>query len=280
MQTIALGPLSIPLDRLLLMLGFAGALVAGNLLSSSRQSPSANDRLWLLLIAGVIGARAGFVARHWSLYASRPLEILYIWDGGFWWPGAATVVIALVAVYLIREPGNRRALASALLAGGLIWLGGTGLMAWLTPRAAMLPPVEMQQLNGSAVVLTDIAPGPRVINLWATWCGPCRREMPVLEAAANRHHDIAFVFANQRESAATVQAYLEAQSLDLDNVVLDASGRLGQALGSGMLPTTLFVDRAGRIIDWHLGELTTVTLAAGVEQLHRTATPEREMPAN
>lgn len=280
MQTIALGPLSIPLDRLLLMLGFAGALVAGHLLSSSRQSPSANDRLWLLLIAGVIGARMGFVARHWSLYASRPLEILYIWDGGFWWPGAATVVIALVAVYLIREPGNRRALASALLAGGLIWLGGTGLTAWLTPRAAMLPPVEMQQLNGSAVVLTDIAPGPRVINLWATWCGPCRREMPVLEAAANRHHDIVFVFANQRESAATVQKYLEAQSLDLDNVVLDTSGRLGHALGSGMLPTTLFVDRAGRIVDWHLGELTTITLAAGVEQLHRTATPERDMPTN
>lgn len=279
MQTVTLGPLSIPLDRLLLMLAFAGALVVGRLLSST-QRPSANDRLWLLLITGMIGARLGFIARHWSLYAPRPLEMLYIWDGGFWWPGAAVVVLAMVTVYLIREPADRRALASAMLVGGVIWLGGTGLATWLTPRIAMLPPVEMQRLDGGPVVLTDIEPGSRIINLWATWCGPCRREMPALEAAANQHPDITFVFANQRESAATVRQYLEAQSLRLDNVILDANGRLGQALGSSMLPTTLFVTRDGRIVDWHLGELTTVTLAAGVQQLRRITTGKPETTDN
>jgi thiol-disulfide isomerase/thioredoxin len=108
---------------------------------------------------------------------------------------------------------------------------------------------------------------PLVLNLWASWCPPCRREMPVLAKAQAEHSDVTFVFANQGEGADAVKTYLAAQHLSLHNVVLDGTTVLACRTGSAGLPTTLFFNARGELVDRRMGELSPATLAQGLASL-------------
>ena len=133
-------------------------------------------------------------------------------------------------------------------------------------------------LNGETTTLAALADGrPLVVNLWATWCPPCRREMPVLAAAQRREPGIGFVFANQAESRAVVERYLNASELTLTHVALDRYAELGRVAGSDVLPATLFYDADGRLIETHLGELSAATLAAKLAVVRRR--PGAAVPA-
>jgi hypothetical protein len=84
--------------------------------------------------------------------------------------------------------------------------------------------------------------------------------MPVLSAAQAERENVHFVFANQNETAADVRQFLIAQSLPIDNVLLD-EGVLATAYDAPGLPTTLFFDRDGRLRHVHMGELSAPRLA-------------------
>jgi thioredoxin-like negative regulator of GroEL len=86
--------------------------------------------------------------------------------------------------------------------------------------------------------------------------------MPVLAAAQARHSGVVFVFANQGESAEAVRRYIEAAQLVLKHVLMDAQSRLGPALGSGGLPTTVFFDSQGQRVDAHIGALNAAALTS------------------
>ncbi|MGO4660136.1 TlpA family protein disulfide reductase [Ensifer sp. 2YAB10] len=112
------------------------------------------------------------------------------------------------------------------------------------------------------------APGrPTVLNLWASWCPPCRREMPILREAQANYPDINFVFVNQGESAQQVHRYLEEQDLTLSNLLLDPQGQTAASLGQVAFPTTYLFNAAGRLIDVRVGELTAATLAERLARL-------------
>jgi len=91
----------------------------------------------------------------------------------------------------------------------------------------------------------------------------------MLDAAQQRHPELAFLFVNQGESAEAVQAYLRAQGLGLREVMLDPASDLGPALGSRGLPTTLFYDDGGRLVDAHMGVLNAAALASRLGPLSR-----------
>lgn len=136
------------------------------------------------------------------------------------------------------------------------------------------PDVPLTALEGGTVKLAALAQGrPMVLNLWATWCPPCREEMPLLALSQQRESGVRFVFANQGESAATVQRYLFEEILALDHVLLDPASRLRPAVAARGLPTTLFYDAEGRLVARHVGVLSKAVLESKLALL-RTAAPE------
>ena len=108
---------------------------------------------------------------------------------------------------------------------------------------------------------------PTVINLWATWCPPCVREMPVLHEAQAAKPEVNFVFINQGESAQRIGSWLAARNLPLRNVLLDTKGQALSAFNQRGLPTTLFFDAKGRLVGTRTGELSAASLAEKLKSI-------------
>lgn len=129
------------------------------------------------------------------------------------------------------------------------------------PTLQALPIAALSTLDGEQPVNSNAYTGrPVVLNLWASWCDPCRRELPIFEQAQARYPAIDFVMINQGESAQKVRTFLESQHLNFKNVLLDPASRTMRAEGSQAIPTTLFFNEKGDLVDTHQGELTMTDL--------------------
>ena len=270
MLSLQIGPLALPVGLVLLFVSLFVAYGVAWWLRRYRQLPDASPLVSDMLIAGLLAARLAFVLRWHEQYLAAPWSIINIRDGGFLAPAGIAGALA-IAAWRCRHPAMaamRRPLAISVAAGALSWgvlSAGLGL-AYDRPTA--LPAVALRTLDGESVSLAALAAGkPMVVNLWASWCPPCRREMPVLAAAQQARADIVFVYANQREDAAAAGAFLDRSGVTLRNVVLDSEAALGKAAGSSALPTTLFYDARGRLADTHLGELSDASLASKLQKI-------------
>ena len=123
-----------------------------------------------------------------------------------------------------------------------------------------MPQLILASIEGRPVSLAGFAGRPTVINLWATWCPPCRREMPALQQAQAANPDVNFVFVNQGEAAGPIAIFLDQRGLTLRHVLVDTQRLTGTQLGHSALPTTLFFDARGRLADTRIGELSQATL--------------------
>ena len=212
-------------------------------------------------LVGLLAARAGFVLRWWPEYAAAPMSILSIADGGFlWWVGLP-VALAFAWWRTRRKVSLRRPVLIGMIAGTALWFAFGGVVARLQGAAPPLPDVALQTLDGAPASLRAHAGKPVVVNLWATWCPPCRREMPALADAQRRFPGVDIVLVNQGEDAAEVRYYLAGQGLLVDHVRLDAHSAVMRATGARGLPTTLFYAADGRLLDTHVGELTRAGLS-------------------
>ncbi|KAB7623416.1 TlpA disulfide reductase family protein [Alkalilimnicola sp. S0819] len=253
---MALGPFALSLPRLFLLLGLLAAWLTAWVLQR-RTGANLEKPLWCSLLVGVIIARLGFVVQHLAEYSLRPWEALYFWQAGYEpLPGAmAALVTAALFVMARRHPPQRLfppVLVALLVWGGLSHVAGALNSATEKP----LPDMQLQDLAGRPQNLADFAGKPLVVNLWATWCPPCRREMPVLQAAQQAEPGTAFVFLNQAESPDTIRRYLAAEQLQLRNVLLDISGQMPRDFHAPGLPTTLFFNAEGLLVATHLGEIS------------------------
>ncbi|MCU1753007.1 TlpA disulfide reductase family protein [Pseudomonas sp. 6D_7.1_Bac1] len=281
MLTFTLGTFAIALNHLLLISALALATFVGWRVAK-RGGENPESVLFSLFLLGLLAARIGFVLAYWTHYRDDPWQIIDLRDGGFLaWPG----VIALLLATLLRgwrRPALRKPLGLGVGSGLLFWLLASMSLS-LYEQGTRLPDIALRNAAGETVQLDDYQGGPLVINLWATWCPPCRREMPVLENAQQHRPDLTFLFVNQAESIQSVSTFLATQGLSLSNVLFDGGGRLGQAVGSMAMPTTLFYSAEGRLLGSHLGELSEASLARALESFDTPnpaiqATPSRKLP--
>lgn len=122
-------------------------------------------------------------------------------------------------------------------------------------------------MSGQEFALDGMIGQPLILNFWATWCAPCREEMPLLEAAQKELKASGLqVLAITSETSDVVYPYLVENDLRLQ-VLLDQNGKSSAAYQVQYLPTTFFIDSSGKIVARHTGQLYHETLSAYLEQL-------------
>jgi len=145
-------------------------------------------------------------------------------------------------------------------------LGGVGLVVLLgvvilitTPSQTTLPrPAPdflLPDMRGQAVRLSQLKGKVILLNVWATWCGPCRKEMPTMEALAHKLSGEDFVLlavSQDVDGAVTVKPYLQEGGYTFP-VLLDLQGEVGRKYGVTGYPETFVIDRQGQVVYHHIG---------------------------
>lgn len=271
-QSLQIGPLSLPYSLLLTLVAIAlGGFVARRLARAT--GTETEPTLTHMLLVGLVAARLAFVWQWREQYFALPLSILDIRDGG-WEPTAGVVVALLFGLQRARRKAGLRkpVLAAAFTTGMVLLLGGV-VSLLIASSAVPLPALTLSSMEGRPVPLASFVGKPIVVNLWATWCPPCRREMPVLQQAQAANPDVHFVFVNQGEQAPTIATFLDRQGLALSNVLVDPQRRTGAALNHRALPTTLFFDATGKLADTRIGELSQATISQRLASLRAASPP-------
>lgn len=271
MLTVNIGPLAMASSHLILLFSLLVASLTGWWAGRHRQR-NPEKHLFNLLLLGLLVARLAFVLMYFEHFDDNLWGIIDIRDGGFIiWPGIVAALLAGLALAW-RDGTLRLPLGSALAAGLLFW-ATSSYMFHAMQQGTQLPEMTLLNVEGEQISLQDLNDRPLVVNLWATWCPPCRREMPVLADAQQQHNDIVFAFVNQGEGPGEIVAFLDETELTLNNVLLDTGGQFGQQVGSQALPTTLFYNAQGQQVASHLGELSAASLSRQIAKLKEEPTP-------
>lgn len=118
------------------------------------------------------------------------------------------------------------------------------------------PDFTLRTVDGEQISLSQFKGKPVIINFWATWCPPCRLEMPALEEISHQAAEKGFVLlaVNQEEDAVTVKSFFTQNHYDYLSV-LDHDGSVSTMYQVSGIPTSIFVDADGIVRDMHTGTM-------------------------
>jgi len=132
---------------------------------------------------------------------------------------------------------------------------------------AHAPDFVAETLSGDEVHLRNLRGKPVVLNFWATWCPPCRAEMPMLQEYYTKHAgEYAMVAVNDAEPPEQVKGFIEQQGFTF-TVALDPKQAIVGKYHIQGFPTTFFIDADGVIRYTHVGMLDEDTLQAGLQSI-------------
>lgn len=111
-----------------------------------------------------------------------------------------------------------------------------------------MPATALHDAAGQELVLSALQGTPVLVNLWATWCAPCVKEMPLLDALAADYDERLHVITVSQDmnGAVAVGPFFDRGGFRMIEPWLDPQGQLGFAMGGGVLPTTVLYDGEGR----------------------------------
>ncbi len=145
-----------------------------------------------------------------------------------------------------------------------------GILILQTPNNAAEASVVSQMtgvtLDNTRISLSELRGQVVLLNFWATWCPPCRAEMPTIEAAYETYHDRGFTVLaiNASESPEVIQPFVDSVGLKFP-VVLDQDASIQRQFLVDSFPTSLFIDSNGTLYASHHGALTEAQLRTTVE---------------
>jgi len=128
------------------------------------------------------------------------------------------------------------------------------------------PAFELETLDGPKLGLEYFSNRPVIINFWATWCEPCKEEMPLLEAYANRYSEISIIGINYDEPLQIVRRFVEDQEITF-YILMDPGGKISNQFKVFGFPTTFFIDAEGILQSNHIGQLNEQLMDLYLEQI-------------
>ena len=132
------------------------------------------------------------------------------------------------------------------------------------------PNFSMEDWDGNVVRLADFVGKPVILNFWASWCGPCKSEMPEFEEAYKQYgEEIHFIMLNCTIS----DAKEEAKALITENgytfpVYFDTTGEASYGYGASSIPLTFFIDAEGNLVTYAMGALSGDLLQKGIDMIN------------
>jgi len=153
------------------------------------------------------------------------------------------------------------------------FVSGDGSVTILDPpQRQIAPDATGVDLNGDPLKLSDFAGQVVVLNVWASWCAPCRAEAGALEEVAIQFDGkgVQFIGLNTRDSNAAAQAFIRNYGVTYPSLV-DTDGRIqllfNDSLPPQAIPSTIVIDQQGKVAARALGTVTAATLRAMIEPL-------------
>lgn len=128
------------------------------------------------------------------------------------------------------------------------------------------PEFTLQSAEGSQVSLADFRGKKVVVNFWATWCPPCRSEMPDMEQIHKERNDVVVLAVNVQEAKPPVRDFADKYGLTF-RIPMDTAGEVTKTFGIQSLPTTFFIDPEGNVASFNMGALNKSAIARRLDQI-------------
>lgn len=281
-DSVSLGPLNLPLVLIIGVLTYGLSYLAGvlPLRNDKEERRTFGDLLSAPILPFFLGWKLSLILTDAGDVLANPLLLLY---------GSGGIVNILIGVaaggLFLAFRWNRskpetsvnkaliRGLGTALVISLAIFLVGGGAMAVTGNSSAereLLPPVPLTAEDGSSWDTSMAAGNPVVLNFWASWCPPCRAEMPMLERLQSdpRFNSVTFFAVNAvrtEKNSDDGRNWLDANEIDLP-LLFDTTGEAMNRYGISSLPTTIVLDSEGRIVEIKIGTVSRSWLISAVRK--------------
>jgi len=288
-EAFTLGPLLLPTRAIgfvlliilaLWMIRYLAKRMEGD---AERIASIAEQAIWI----GLAFSRLMFAIANWSSYAAKPWTVIYFWQPGYSFSPGIIAALLYIAFRISRAPKEKRrtyinsmiggfSLSIILFAGLLLTMNRFVAAEIFTPGDT-IPNYQATALAGAPAYFSDYKGQALVINFWATWCPPCRREMPLLESSYQTYKDqnVTFIGISVDESPDRVQKYVDSAGISYpiwgNTIIHPDTGATNTAMsrlfGVVGFPTTFFVDPDGVIQSSYVGELNQAILDKRISTL-------------